>query len=384
LALERNDVQRQVAAAAREFLAEAWTSEALRGMRAAGGFPGDRWSEVARLGWFDLLVPEAEGGAGLGPVEAGALLEEVGRALFPGPVLETVFWRPVLQREGLLRRADAVIAVGRRRAWLGGRADPLVLARGALTGGGVVAGFGDIADWLILAAREDGEPVVLAIEPTVRGLDVRRRPSVDLADRPCLVSADRAPVTHVLARGHVAGALSDSAEAHAWVMTAAELLGITERVLEMSVEYARQRTQFGRPVGSFQAVQHELADVAMRCRTLRSICYLSQVALAKGAGPEAARVARVAKAYASRSGRQAVETALQVHGGIGFTEELDLHLYLKRALTLQAAWGDQRDHERALGVALRNRVAARRGASPDAASAGGGIAEVDGRPRWAR
>jgi alkylation response protein AidB-like acyl-CoA dehydrogenase len=299
-------------------------------------------------------------------------------------VLETVFWRPVLQREGLLRRADAVIAVGRRRAWLGGRADPLVLARGALTGGGVVAGFGDIADWLILAAREDGEPVVLAIEPTVRGLDVRRRPSVDLADRPCLVSADRAPVTHVLARGHVAGALSDSAEAHAWVMTAAELLGITERVLEMSVEYARQRTQFGRPVGSFQAVQHELADVAMRCRTLRSICYLSQVALAKGAGPEAARVARVAKAYASRSGRQAVETALQVHGGIGFTEELDLHLYLKRALTLQAAWGDQRDHERALGVALRNRVAARRGASPDAASAGGGIAEVDGRPRWAR
>jgi acyl-CoA dehydrogenase len=376
MALERTDVQRQVAAAAREFLGKAWTSGALRALRDTGGFPRERWSEVARLGWFDLLVPEAEGGAGLGPVEAGALLEEVGRALFPGPVFETMFWRPLLQRGDLLRRDDAVIAMGRRGGRVKGPTDRLALARGALTGGGVVVGFGDVADWLILVAWEAEEPVVVAMEPPVPGLDVRRVQSADPADRPCLVSADGAPVTRILARGPAARALHESAEMHTWAMTAAELLGISERVLELSVEYARQRTQFGRPIGSFQAVQHELADVAVRCRTLRSVCYLSQVLLAKGAGAGAGRIARVAKAYASRSGRQAVETALQVHGGIGFTEELDLHLYFKRALTLQAAWGDQRQHQRALGAALRERVAARSGASVGVAPTPGEAAEA--------
>jgi alkylation response protein AidB-like acyl-CoA dehydrogenase len=354
MALERNDLQRQVVAAARAFLTDAWTPEALRSLR--DGFPRERWSEAARLGWFDLLVAESEGGPGLGPAEAGALLEEVGRALFPGPVFETMFWRPELLRHGGLRADDPLIAMGRPAGRVKGPADRLTVTRGTLIGGAVVAPFADVADWLVLFAWDGETPVVVAVEPPTPGLTIRRVPSADCADRPCLISADGATVSGILARGEPARALLASAEMHAWAMAAAELLGIGERVLDMSVEYARQRTQFGRPIGSFQAVQHELADVAMRCRTLRSICYLSQVLLAKQVGPEAARIARIAKAYASRSGRQAVESALQVHGGIGFTEELDLHLYLKRALTLQAAWGDQRRHHRALGAALRDRL----------------------------
>lgn len=357
MALERNEIQRELAETARRFLTSTWQAEDLHRLRQTGEFPRELWRQAAELGWFDLLIPEAEGGLGLGAAEAGAILEEIGRALFPGPAWETMVLRPVLRHHGLALQEHAAIALGQLDAGLTPELDTITLAGHLLTGGQTIAGFADIADVLVLAAREGNEPVLAAVDPGAPGLRMERLPSVDPVDRPCLVTAAGAPVLAVLARGAGAAALLERLTRYGCVLSAAEMLGVCDRVLEMSVEYVGERKQFGRAIGSFQAIQHELADVAMRCRTLRSVCYLSQYLLDAGPDGDAGHTARVAKAYASRSVRQTVESGLQVHGGIGFTGELLLHLYFKRALTLQSALGDERHHQRALGRRLLSRMA---------------------------
>ena len=224
--------------------------------------------------------------------------------------------------------------------------------------------FGAQADALVLAADGgSGEPAVVVLpagDPAVR---VEEVPSSDPAARYARVTVAGRSVTpgEVVATGAAAAALMTRIRAWMRLLTACELAGIARRVLADSVAYAKQREQFGRPIGSFQALKHILATMAQLSLSLDAV---SEAAVADGGtqdGAELELTALAAKAAAAQSARQVCEDGLQVHGGIGFTTEYDLHWFLRRALALRSWYGDERE--------LAGLIGARRLASPPAGEA---------------
>src|SRR2546428_159116 len=228
------------------------------------------WKEMAQLGWLGLSLPEAYGGSGLGMVESAILLEELGRAAYPGP-----YWPTVLA-------AAAVEAAGndaQKKRWLSAIATGDARATPAL-----------------LDADLDWEPAAL----TTRA--------------------------------------AQSAKG-----AAAEMLGAARRCLDMAVGYAKVREQFGQPIGSFQAIRHKCSEMLLEVENSHSAVYYAAWALdAKAEDHELA--ASVAKAYVGDAARKVCGEAIQVHGGIGFTWEYDLHIYMKRAKALEPMYGDADYH----------------------------------------
>jgi alkylation response protein AidB-like acyl-CoA dehydrogenase len=278
--------------------------------------PEPSWAELAELGWTGVSIPEEDGGAGLTFVEEAVLFEELGRALYHGPYLSTV----ALALPALPDDLRAEVAVG-DASWtlaLGPLVTDLDTAdRVAIIGGDGIYEL-EGAEREVLTTTDATRPLGV-----VRGGDAGRR------------LADSTIVSEIEARAHAALAI--------------EACGVARRALELAIEYASDREQFGKRIGVYQAVSHPLADAYTQVELSRSLSLWATWCVATG-DPQASLAAAAAKAYAADAAVLVCETAIQVHGGIGFTWEHVLHRLYKRALGIQSFAGS--------GTRLRAEVAA--------------------------
>jgi alkylation response protein AidB-like acyl-CoA dehydrogenase len=300
-------------------------------MATEAGLDESVWRTAGTLGWFALGLPEAAGGAGYGLPEEMLLFIELGRALAPGPWLGTVLAAHALAGATDHRAERAALLAGTHRVAV---VDDPRDAGGVLP---LVADADAAHGFLVLGAR-----TVRYVAADGRRISLERGRSMDPTRRLGRVRIEGLPVAPLAVDP---GAL----RARATVLVAAEAVGVAERTLEMSVAYAKVRQQFGRPIGSFQAVKHRCADMAVRAEVARSLTTYAAVAL-RDAEPEAGRHVRAAKALAADAALANASDNVQNHGGMGFTWESDAHLYLKRAWVLEHAFGTRVEHLDALAA----------------------------------
>jgi alkylation response protein AidB-like acyl-CoA dehydrogenase len=335
---ELDDDQLALQRAARDLLDDLSSSERVRAAVDTGdGYDRALWKSMVDQGWMGVELDEGRGGLGLGAVSAAVLLEQVGRHLAPAPFL------PSLLALGALARA-ADDGVREAEPWV----ERLVAgdAVGCVRWGGAPVVAAPIADVAVIVDDDQ----VIAIDLT----DVGRpdaEPAMDLTRS--LGWLRHAGPSLALGARDAVNALVDRGATY----VSAELLGGASRVLDLTVAYAKERVQFGRPIGSFQAVKHRCADMLVDVEGMRSTAY--HAAWCIGAGDRDASVAAsTAKVWCSDASRRVMASGLQVHGGIGFTWEHDLHLYLKRAQLDQVTFGDATFHRERLADLLRPRVEA--------------------------
>jgi alkylation response protein AidB-like acyl-CoA dehydrogenase len=359
--------QELLRATARAFLDEHVTPAVVRALwDDPRGERDDLWKEMARLGWLGLALPEVHGGGALGMVETAIVLEELGRVACPGPYLETVVAARGIEAAGTpaqQARWLPAIAGGAARATvalldaeLDWRPEMTVTRVEPEPGGARLTGlkqwvpWANVADALLVPARGPEGLSLFLVEAGAEGLVVSPVPAMDPGMRWSTVRLDGVRVAHEARLGAAGAAASilDSLLRRGAVGAAAMMLGAARRCLEMSVEYAKVREQFGQPIGSFQAIRHRCAEMLLEVENAHAATYYA--AWAEDADAEdRALAASVAKAYVGEAARQVCGDAIQVHGGIGFTWEYDLHLYFKRAKALEATWGDA-DYHRELIV----------------------------------
>ena len=350
------DEQQAIRSTAHDFLASRFKSERIRELAASeDSFDASGWGEMAELGWPGLALPEEWGGQGLGTVELAVLFEEMGYALAPSPLLSNTIAGLALsycgsddQRQRYLRP----LAAGERRG------------TPALWDAGSAANPGGVR----LPAREDGDGVVLdgekvlvldaasadfflvatadgrrhIVESDADGVTIKPETSIDLTRR---LSSVRFDGVRVAAADSLPGSEAEYFEVfhRLCVALAAESTGVAQRTLEMAVAYAKDRQQFGRPIGAYQAVSHRCAQMLLETENSRSAVY--GAAWAADAEPESLHLAAsMAKAYASDAGWRVPDASIQVHGGIGFTWEHDLQFFLKRGRANAAMFGDAKWH----------------------------------------
>ena len=320
---ELSDDQQALQQAARDMLDSLAGPEQVRAAANDDqGYDPTLWKAMVEQGWLGVELTEQEGGLGLGTVEAAVLAEQVGRHVAPAPFVETQLALGALQRGGATEwverivNGDAVAAV----AWRGDAPVP----------------YAPIAD--IVVVLDANKEEVTAVDLSAGDNKPAREPAMDLT-RPLgwLRVGDRATTT-IGGKQEAIALLDRGATAHA-----ASLLGSAQRALEMSTDYAKERVQFGKPIGSFQAVKHRCADMLVDVEGMRSTAYWAAWCLSAG-DAESSVAASTAKTWCSDAAKRVMASALQVHGGIGFTWEHDLHLFLKRAEANAHAFGDARWH----------------------------------------
>ncbi|HEU5105815.1 MAG TPA: acyl-CoA dehydrogenase family protein [Solirubrobacterales bacterium] len=356
------DEQQAIKSTAHDFLASRFKSERLREIAAGdSGFDESGWKEMAELGWAGLALPEEWGGQGLGIVDLAVLFEEMGYVCAPSPLLSNTIvglalsvggsdeqkdrWlRPLA--EGQLRGTPALLDAD-------GPAEPMRFSMAAeADGDGVVLnGVKTLvmdaasADFFLVATADGGRHIV---EKGASGVTVTPEESIDLTRRLSSVRLDG-----VRPEATLPGSGEDYQPVflRACVALAAESTGLAQRALEMSVAYAKDRQQFGRPIGAYQAVSHRCAQMLLETENARSAVY--GAAWAADAEPESLPLAAsTAKAYSSDAGWRVPDAAIQVHGGIGFTWEHDLHFFLKRGRANAAMLGDAKWHRERVADAV--------------------------------
>jgi alkylation response protein AidB-like acyl-CoA dehydrogenase len=316
-----NDEQQEIKRTAHEFLASRFKPEKVRELAESRSYDDGLWKEISELGWPGIAVGEADGGQGLGMVELAVLLEESGYACAPTPLLGTAGAALVISAAG----SDE-----QRAEWLP------KLASGEATGSfgrfadGQSALFCDLPTADVVVTF-DGDGALLAPASEV---DIQPFEAIDATRSYGLVSE--------VAGERLTGDV-DAGRDRLTVAIAAELTGIAQRTLEMAVEYARERQQFGRPIGAYQAVGHRCAAMLLAAEESRSLTYYA--AWTADAEPESLPLAAaMAGAKASDAGWQVPASALQVLGGIGFTWEHDLQFWLKRGRVAGRMLGTPREH----------------------------------------
>jgi alkylation response protein AidB-like acyl-CoA dehydrogenase len=294
--------------------------EVVRGLADSAGVDRDRWRDLAETGVFSLRLPEEDGGVGLGMTEAVLVFEELGRALVPGPVI------------GSHLAAGPVRGAATGEQVVGGIErddDPLLVEH--LDALDCLVVLDEDGVWAVDASEVEGEPVARPLDPLT-----------PLHLVPSLPQGDPVASPDVAAQWRREGA----------VLAAAVLLGIAGRTVEIGTAYAREREQFGKPIGSFQAVKHLLADMLTRAEVARAAVYAAGVTLDDPSVGDPDRAARVAKVSAGQAAVANGKSCIQVHGGMGFTWEVDAHLFLKRAWVLDTVFGDVADHAEAIAATL--------------------------------
>ena len=347
---------------ARDFLARECKPERVRELMETDTAHDDKlWHAIADQGWMGLVVPEEHGGLCLGLVELAVVAEEMGRACLPGAFLSTLFAAALIERAGNREqraRYLAPVAAGELRAtvafleeaanWdLDGVRLEATRGNGSLsvTGRKLFVPDAGVADLLICVTRVGDSLALLPVERGTDGLGVKPMPSMDGTRKLYEVVFDNVAVADadVLgADGDARGALRGALET-ATTALCAEMVGGMQWVLDTTVEFAKTRQQFGRAIGSFQAVQHQCADMLLMTESARSAAYYAAWALTEDA-PGAPSAVSIAKAYCSDAYREVGNRGVQVHGGIGFTWEHDLHLYYKRAKASEVMFGDAAFH----------------------------------------
>ena len=329
------------------------------------------WSQMAELGWVGLLVPEAFGGSGLDLVTSIVLLEETGRTLFPSPLIATLLAARAIERAG---------SEEQQARWLPGLASGETVGtlayleasdRHDLDGIGLEAkrdgestrlsGEKQLvfdtasADLFVVAYRSgaDAEAVSLAvIEATAPGLTIDHFPTMDATKRLGRLRLDDVPVEPGARLGDEgsAGAVMRELLDLGALLVAAEAVGSGEGAVALTTAYAQDRVQFGSPIGRYQGVKHPLAEAHVDIESIKSLVYYAAWALEEGAEDASAAVSR-AKAYASEALPRIGLEGVQLHGGVGYTAEYDIQLYLKRSRWVRSAFGDADHHYSRLAAA---------------------------------
>jgi alkylation response protein AidB-like acyl-CoA dehydrogenase len=367
MAMYHTDDQAMLRDTARPFIADAAPVKHLRQLRDSHdktGFSRDLWKQFAEMGFTGILVPEAHGGLGLGHVEAGIVLEEIGRNLTPSPFLTTAVaavealkTSATLGAEWLPKIAsgDAIVALAIEES-AKHRPDRIALRAERSGNGFKLTGTknfvinGHVADMLIVAARTAGAAgetdgiTLFAIPKTTTGLSAD---PVLLADSSLAshVKLDGVEIDSDAIIGEVDGGWSPLTKLldAGRVGASAEMLGVGGAALGTTVDYLKTRKQFGRLIGEFQALQHRAAHLYGEMEVARATV-LKAAQLLDAEDPRAAMAVAVAKAKTGRACALAVQEGVQMHGGIGMTDEYDIGLYMKRDRALEEFFGDARFH----------------------------------------
>lgn len=338
----------------------------LRDSKDATGFSRELWKAFAEMGFSGLLVPEKFGGSGLGCVEAGVVMEEIGRTLMPSPFLATA----VLAASALARGGSDA----QQAAWLPKISDGSLLAalavdEGAkhrplqtslqaaragngfrLNGAKALVVDGHTADLLIVAARTAGAAgernglTLFLVDPKAKGVAVERTVMVDAHNAARIEFANvEVNADHVLGEVDQGGALLDGVLNIGRGAVAAEMVGLSEEVFGRTVTYLKERKQFGKLIGEFQALQHRAAQLYIDIEITRSAVLKALQAL-DGDFEHAGAAVAVAKARAGSTATLAVQEGVQMHGGMGMTDQFDIGFFMKRARVCQELFGDSNYH----------------------------------------
>ncbi|MBB4660437.1 acyl-CoA dehydrogenase family protein [Conexibacter arvalis] len=357
--LTATDEQRALRAAARELLAARMPPARLAALAdEPAGWDPAIWPELAELGWLGVAVPDELGGAGMGLLEETILFEESAAVLLPAPFFATVaLTLPALLSAGAGDLVADVVS-GRLRttfAWADAEGDAALSeaaqtrlelsARGpdvALTGSKAWVPDADRVEAFVVVARDDDELALLFVRRDDPGVELRPLTTIDTT-RPLAAVELREARGRLLARGSTARTAVRAVRDRALTLAAAEAVGIGQRVLDLACDYAKERRQFGRAIGTYQAVSHALADVYVQVELSRSLVVWAALAV-DGSEADADVAVAAAAAKAIPAAVDACERAIQVHGGIGTTWESPLHRYYKRALSLAALDGPPTRH----------------------------------------
>jgi alkylation response protein AidB-like acyl-CoA dehydrogenase len=357
-----NEEQEMLRQSARALLEKECPSTVVRRMMEdPRGFDPALWRRMAELGWLGLVIPEKYGGGGLSYVDLVLVMEEMGRVVLPSPFIWTVMFAEAIKRAGNDKQKSSLlpkIASGEVIATVAYLEPSAVWSANGITmtaraeGGGYVldgtklfVNDGHIVDCFLVAARTGGTGnqgvTLFALESKRSGIAVTQLTTMDQTRKLTEVKftgvkADAADVVGEVGSGWVVlSAVVDRGK----VMLAGEMMGGAQKVLEMTVDYAKVRVQFGRPIGGFQAVQHKCANMMIDVEGAKSAAYYASWAVSNEAA-EAPLAAALAKAAASDAFRRVSADGIQLHGGIGFTWDHDMHLYFKRAKSSEFTFGD--------------------------------------------
>jgi len=359
-----SEEQEMLRKSARDFLAKECPMTYVRQMMEdERGFRDEQWKKMAELGWMGLILPEEHGGAGLDFVDMIVVLEEMGRVVLPGPFFSTAILGGVAlarggsaaQKKELLPRlaaGDLRVTLAQLEPNARWDAEGIELEAQSAGGGYRLSGTklfvpdAHTADLLIVAGRATGsrgaEGVGLfLVDARAPGVSTTLLKTMDQTRKLCEVALKEVhvPAERVLGQPGQGWKLLEHVVDRGKVGLCAEMCGGAQKVLEMSVDYAKVREQFGRPIGSFQAIQHKCANMLVEVESSKSATYYAAWAVANDV-PEAPLAAAMAKAYCSDAYRHTAGEGIQIHGGIGFTWEHDMHIYFKRAKSSEVTFGD--------------------------------------------
>jgi len=370
--------QEMLRESARKFLeAECPTAFVRKMMEHETAHSAELWKKLAGLGWLGLLIPQRFGGMGGSLLDASVIVEEMGKALLPGPFFATVLLGAAAvgvggsaaQKKELLPRiaeGSAVLTlafVENRGSHDAAKIELAAKRKGrdyVLRGEKLFVFDAAVADWIVVAARTASAKkgprhgvTLFLVERGAPGLSIAPLSTVDKTRRQANLTFDRVnvPTEQLLGRLDQGWPILSRALQIGTAALCVETVGVAQRALELSVEYARERMQFGKPIGSFQAVKHKCVDMMVAVENARSLSYYATWAVDER-NRECATAVAMAKAYASDMGKNVTGDAIQVHGGIGFTWEHDIHLYYRRALANEVTFGSAPLHREAVAQQL--------------------------------
>lgn len=353
----------------RRFLEDRSPISALRRQADSGsGFDRDVWRQGAELGWIALFVPEAQGGIAedsQGVIDAAIVAEELGRVIYSGPFLSACVASFAIAQSGTAEQRDT---------WLSGLAAGEIFAAWCLAGKGPKAGIepgsvratrsgenfvldglasqvedADAAGLLLVTATDEDGLSQFLVAADAPGISIAPMEALDLGRRLFEVRFDNVTAGRdaLLGKAGEAAAAVERQLQVALVLQCAETVGVTDRALEFTLEWVRERHAFGRPIGSFQALKHRLADHAAQLEGAKAAAAHAAKSVQQGA-PDAAIAVSVAKSHSGRFATEIIRDCLQMHGGIGLTWEHDIHFYLRRAVSNEALWGSPATHHERL------------------------------------
>ena len=355
------DEQEALREAVRDLCAKHATPEIVKAMEEdAAGFRAETWTELGRMELLGLTIPEEHGGVGQSILEAVVVCEELGRSLLPSPyfvssvlgaALIRIAGTDAQRKEWLPRLAsgDAIASVAWQEPERSGTEEGIALRveGGKLSGEKIMVPFASSASALLVLARSGDGLGWFIVDPSSSGVAVRKTETLG-SGADFMVTFDGA-AAEPLGSGNGGWEAFEEAMVDGLIAVAAIAVGGSERAHEMAVEYAKERAQFGKPIGSFQAIAHPLAETYTEIGGAKALVY--EAAWARAAAKDARTLAAMAKLYACDVYRRTTKLGQQVYGGIGFTRDIDMQLYFRRAKQLELSWFDPRVLEEIVAAA---------------------------------